>query len=116
MKLLKILSYKISTLEVVGVQIDSSTIVQILEMSDILLKRLKLDSRISVREEFSILEALKSFCPHYISPYFRIGLSAHLLELIGNLQKLQFLTLWCIIAHQKRAENTNNAVLQKYCR
>ncbi|RIB29425.1 hypothetical protein C2G38_2027766 [Gigaspora rosea] len=98
MKLLKILSYKINTLEVVGVQSDGSTIAQILEMSGILLKRLKLDTRISVREESSILEALQSFCPNitYLD-ISRIGFSAHLLELIGNLRKLQFLTLWCII-------------------
>ncbi|KAF0408073.1 hypothetical protein F8M41_008626 [Gigaspora margarita] len=85
MKLLKILSYKINTLEVVGVQSDGSIIAQILEMSGILLKRLKLDSRISVREESSILEALKSFCPNitYLD-ISRIGFSAHLLELYKN--------------------------------
>ncbi|RIB18770.1 hypothetical protein C2G38_1320441 [Gigaspora rosea] len=42
------------------------------------------------------LEALKSFCPSIAYLYISdIGFSTQLLELIGNLQKLQFLSLCC---------------------
>ncbi|RIB29428.1 hypothetical protein C2G38_2056874 [Gigaspora rosea] len=96
MKLLKILNCKISTLEILKDHCDISTTTQILEMSGLMLKRLKLRSMINVYEESSILvfEALKSFCPNIT--YFDLGhmeFSTKLIEVIGNLQKLQFLTL-----------------------
>ncbi|KAF0555476.1 hypothetical protein F8M41_017199 [Gigaspora margarita] len=102
-KLLKVLNYKVSTLEIINCSIDASTIVQILEESgillqSILLQRLKFKSEDTEIWEESLLEALKSFCPNitYLN-ISRIGFSTQLLELIGNLQKLQFLTLQCII-------------------
>ncbi|KAF0408069.1 hypothetical protein F8M41_008621 [Gigaspora margarita] len=96
MKFLKVLNYKISTLEIVGPCHDVSTIIQILEMSGLMLKRLKLCSTLKVDEETSILvlEALKSFCPNITYLNFGyIEFSTQLIEVIDNLQKLQFLTL-----------------------
>ncbi|CAG8778619.1 10823_t:CDS:1, partial [Cetraspora pellucida] len=65
--------------------------------SGALLQRLKLDSEEDmVLEQSLLLETLKSFCPNIT--YFEISnieFSSQLLDLIGNLQKLQFLTLWC---------------------
>ncbi|KAF0547181.1 hypothetical protein F8M41_000751 [Gigaspora margarita] len=93
-ELLNVLNDKISTLEIVDFQINASTIVQILKKSGIRLQRLKLDSKTEIMEESLLLETLKSFCPNII--YLNISLiniSTQLLELIGNLQKLQFLTL-----------------------
>ncbi|KAF0425112.1 hypothetical protein F8M41_006398 [Gigaspora margarita] len=93
-ELLKILDYKISTLEISYSQIDVPIIVQILEKIGILLQRLKVETRTVIREESLLLEALKSFCPNIIFLYIiDIGLSTQLIELIGNLRKLQFLSL-----------------------
>ncbi|RIB26326.1 hypothetical protein C2G38_2163616 [Gigaspora rosea] len=102
-KLLKVLNHKVSTLEIINCSIDASTIVQILEESgillqSILLQQLKFKSEDTEIWEESLLEAIKSFCPNitYLN-ISRIGFSTQLLEIIGNLQKLQFLTLQCII-------------------
>ncbi|KAF0555482.1 hypothetical protein F8M41_017205 [Gigaspora margarita] len=92
-KLLNILDCKLSTLDIIDYQIDASNIVQILEKSGILLQRLKLESY-KIFEESILLEALKC-CPNII--YLSISsaeICTQLVELIGNLQKLQFLTLW----------------------
>ncbi|KAF0503170.1 hypothetical protein F8M41_019668 [Gigaspora margarita] len=93
-ELLKILDYNnISTLEISYFKINVPIIVQVLKKIGILLQRLKIETRIVILEE-SLLKALKSFCPNII--YFNImniGLTTQLLELIGKLQKLQFLTL-----------------------
>ncbi|KAF0457817.1 hypothetical protein F8M41_001100 [Gigaspora margarita] len=93
-ELLNILDYNISTLEIYYFQIDVSIIVQILEKIGILLQRLKVETGTVIREESLLLEALKSFCPNitYLL-IMNIGLSTQLLELIGDLQKLQFLSL-----------------------
>ncbi|KAF0503181.1 hypothetical protein F8M41_019679 [Gigaspora margarita] len=93
-ELLKILDFNISTLEILYVQIDVSIIVQILEKVGKLLQRLKIKTGIVIREESLLLETLKSFCPNIIYLYIaKIGLSTQLLELIGNLQKLQYFSL-----------------------
>ncbi|KAF0450883.1 hypothetical protein F8M41_002095 [Gigaspora margarita] len=92
-KLLNIFDYKISTLEIVNGHIDTSKIVIFLEKSGTLLQRLKLESKYKMQEDF-LLKTLKSFCPNItyldISP---IRLSTQFIDLINNLQKLQFLTL-----------------------
>ncbi|RIB20403.1 hypothetical protein C2G38_2244575 [Gigaspora rosea] len=100
-ELLKILDYKISTLEVFDTPIDAQTMALILEKAGILLQRLIVQS-ISIDEdtpdESVLLEAIRSFCPNII--YFKIRyieFSTQLLELIGKLHKLQFLSLWCDI-------------------
>ncbi|RIB18089.1 hypothetical protein C2G38_2142285 [Gigaspora rosea] len=93
-KLLKILDHNISTLEISGSRIDVPTIVQILEKFGILLQRLTFVSNAVIRNESLLIEALKSFCPNIIYLYITdIGLPTQLLELISNLQKLQFLSL-----------------------
>ncbi|KAF0469851.1 hypothetical protein F8M41_025486 [Gigaspora margarita] len=93
-ELLKILDYNISTLEISHFQIDVPIIVQILEKVGKLLQRLKIGTGIVIREESLLLEALKSFCPNIIYLYImNIGLSTQFQELIGNLRKLQFLSL-----------------------
>ncbi|RIB20405.1 hypothetical protein C2G38_1196003 [Gigaspora rosea] len=100
-ELLKILDYKISTLEVFDTPIDAQTMVLILEKAGILLQRLIVESISideNILEESLLLEAIKSFCPNIT--YFKIGyikFSTQLLELICNLHKLQFLSLWCDI-------------------
>ncbi|KAF0547193.1 hypothetical protein F8M41_000764 [Gigaspora margarita] len=56
-------------------------------------------------EEPLLLETLKSYCPNIT--YFNIsdvGLSTQFLELIGNLQKLQFLTLWYLYEIENEPE------------
>ncbi|KAF0555471.1 hypothetical protein F8M41_017194 [Gigaspora margarita] len=97
-KLLKLLNCKINILELVDFQINASAIVQILEKSGLLLQRLKLESDEGIWEELLLLETLRSFCPNitYLNISY-IGFSTQLLELIGNLQKLQFLSLWCVV-------------------
>ncbi|KAF0561096.1 hypothetical protein F8M41_000121 [Gigaspora margarita] len=93
-KLLKILNCEISTLEIVNFELNSSTIIQILEKSGLLLQRLKLGSLCKMLEEESLLlESLKCFCPNikYLN-IMNIGFSTQFLELICNLQDLQFLT------------------------
>ncbi|KAF0408071.1 hypothetical protein F8M41_008624 [Gigaspora margarita] len=90
------LNCKFTTLEIDGEYRDGSTTIQILEMSGLMLKRLKLSSMSKVDEETSIieLEVLKSFCPNitYLN-LDNIEFSTQLIEVIGNLQNLQFLTL-----------------------
>ncbi|KAF0541541.1 hypothetical protein F8M41_005312 [Gigaspora margarita] len=96
-KLMKLLDYKVNTLEVVDCKIDTQAMTLIFEKSGILLQRLKFET---VDDEFQeeplLLEALKSFCPNitYLSIQ-GIMFSPQVVELIGNLQKLQFLSLWC---------------------
>ncbi|KAF0454393.1 hypothetical protein F8M41_001594 [Gigaspora margarita] len=93
---MKMLEACLSTLEITGCLIDASNIVHILKKSGTLLQRLKLVSTDGpTREGSLLLETLKSSCPNII--YLNIsdvGLSTQFLELISNLQKLQFLTLW----------------------
>ncbi|KAF0332800.1 hypothetical protein F8M41_020632, partial [Gigaspora margarita] len=95
-KPLKLLDYKISTLEVIESEIYTQSMALIFEKSGILLQRLKLELNEEFQDELLLLEALKSFCPNitYLSIQ-EIGFSQQLVELIGNLQKLQFLSLWC---------------------
>ncbi|KAF0359848.1 hypothetical protein F8M41_014336 [Gigaspora margarita] len=94
MELLKILDCNISSLEISNSQIDVPITVQILEKIGILLQRLKIKTEIIIREESLLLKALKFFCPNIIYLYITdIRLSTQLLELIGNLPKLQFLSL-----------------------
>ncbi|RIB20425.1 hypothetical protein C2G38_2179355 [Gigaspora rosea] len=93
---LKLLDYKVSTLEVVECEIDTQSMALIFEKSGILLQRLKLKLDEEFQYELLLLEALKSFCPNIT--FFSIQgilFSQQVVELIGNLQKLQFLTLWC---------------------
>ncbi|KAF0547199.1 hypothetical protein F8M41_000771 [Gigaspora margarita] len=111
----EILEASLNTLEITSYSIFASNIVQVLKKSGTLLKRLKListdeetkeetlllETLISTdeetKEETLLLETLKSFCPNitYLN-ISDVGLSTQFLELIGNLQKLQFLTLWYI--------------------
>ncbi|RIB08047.1 hypothetical protein C2G38_2212627 [Gigaspora rosea] len=97
-KLLNLLDCKISTLEVFDCPIDVQTIPLILENSGLLLQRLSFDPEDfgDIHEVLFFLEALKSFCPNitYLKIKY-IEFSIQLLELIGNLQKLQFLSLCC---------------------
>ncbi|KAF0541536.1 hypothetical protein F8M41_005307 [Gigaspora margarita] len=96
MKPLKSLDYKISTLEVVESEIDTQSMALIFEKSGILLQRLKLELDEEFQNELLLLEALKSFCLNIVYLSIQnIGFSPQLVELIGNLQKLQFLSLWC---------------------
>ncbi|KAF0514773.1 hypothetical protein F8M41_017499 [Gigaspora margarita] len=109
-ELLKKLNYKISTLQIIGGSIDASTMVQILEESGTLLKRIFIKEITSGSEsieiwEESLLEAFMSFCPNitYLNISI-IGFSTQLLTLIGNLQKLQFLTLRCDVEDMPKEE------------
>ncbi|KAF0550262.1 hypothetical protein F8M41_024688 [Gigaspora margarita] len=53
-------------------------------------------------EESILIETLASFCPNITYLIIvSIEFSAQLVELIGNLQKLQFLTLWCNVYIQQ---------------
>ncbi|KAF0511811.1 hypothetical protein F8M41_018175 [Gigaspora margarita] len=91
---LKILETSLNALEVSNNSIDASSIVQIFQKSGTLLQRLSLVSEYErIREEPLLLETLKSFCPNitYLS-IGNVGFSTQYLELISNLQKLQFLT------------------------
>ncbi|RIB13980.1 hypothetical protein C2G38_2196389 [Gigaspora rosea] len=67
-KQLKILNCKFGTLEIVSKYRDVRTTIQILKISGLMLKRLKLSlsSRLQIDEKDSILEleTLKSFCPN----------------------------------------------------
>ncbi|KAF0557820.1 hypothetical protein F8M41_012274 [Gigaspora margarita] len=95
-KLSKILDYKISTLELelIDHSIDAQPIALILKKSGILLQRLRLVSSNGIKDEPLILEAIKSFCPNII--HFNIvnlKFSTRLIELIGNFQKLQILSI-----------------------
>ncbi|RIB25466.1 hypothetical protein C2G38_2165789 [Gigaspora rosea] len=97
-KLLNLLDCKISTLEIVDCPIEVQTIPLILEKSGLLLQRLSFNPKNlkDIHEALFFLEALKSFCPNitYLT-ILNIGVSTQLVEIIGNLQKLQFLSLWC---------------------
>ncbi|RIB25473.1 hypothetical protein C2G38_2031010 [Gigaspora rosea] len=58
-----------------------------------------------IHKELFFLEALKSFCPNITYLYIsNIWLSTQLLEIIGNLQKLQSLSLWCFISDIQEEE------------
>ncbi|KAF0547197.1 hypothetical protein F8M41_000768 [Gigaspora margarita] len=94
----ELLEASLNTLEINSYSIYASSIVQILTKSGTLLQRLKLVSKDEqIKEELLLLETLKSSCPNitYLN-ISDVGLSIQFLELIGNLQKLQFLTLWYI--------------------
>ncbi|KAF0454752.1 hypothetical protein F8M41_001531 [Gigaspora margarita] len=99
-ELLKILEknfYKINTFEVItNMGFDTLNIVQCLKKFGSLLQRLKLEAiGDDIVEQSLLLETIKSFCPNITYLYiWDIGLSAQFQELIGNLQKLQFLTLY----------------------
>ncbi|KAF0527415.1 hypothetical protein F8M41_013671 [Gigaspora margarita] len=94
----KVLKASLNTLELTNYSdFYASDIVQILKISGTLLQRLSLaiiDG--SIQEESLLLETLKSFCPNitYLN-FTNIEFSIQFSELIGNLQKLQFLTLDC---------------------
>ncbi|KAF0533035.1 hypothetical protein F8M41_010735 [Gigaspora margarita] len=94
MKLLKILNCKFSTLEIVSEYCDVSATTQFIEISGLMLKRLKLKLGSMIKVQILELEAFKSFCPNitYLELWY-IEFSTQLIEVIGNLQKLQFLTL-----------------------
>ncbi|KAF0479018.1 hypothetical protein F8M41_023926 [Gigaspora margarita] len=95
-KLSNILDYKISTLQLNDYPIDARSIALILKKSGILLQRLCLKSDHEINEEPLLLEAIKSFCPNITC--LRISgfvISTQFIELIGNFQKLQFLSLRC---------------------
>ncbi|RIB14329.1 hypothetical protein C2G38_1665761 [Gigaspora rosea] len=93
-KLLKIFDCNISTLEITDFQIDVPIIIQTLEKFGKLIQRLTFESKVVIRKELLLIEALKSFCPNITYLYITdIGLPTQLIELIGNLQKLQFLSL-----------------------
>ncbi|RIB20740.1 hypothetical protein C2G38_2178508 [Gigaspora rosea] len=71
-KPLKLLDYKVSTLEVDDCQIDAQAMILIFEKSGILLQRLKFETKgDEFQEELLLLEALKFFCPNitYLSIY-----------------------------------------------
>ncbi|KAF0547185.1 hypothetical protein F8M41_000756 [Gigaspora margarita] len=90
-----ILEANINTLELTSYMIDASSIVQILKKSGTLLQRLSLFSTDEPTWEISLLlETIKSFCPNIT--YLNISdveFSTQFLEIIGNLRKLQYLTL-----------------------
>ncbi|KAF0555621.1 hypothetical protein F8M41_016997 [Gigaspora margarita] len=96
-KLIKSIENKISTLEIVDLEIDAPTIVHILEKSGTLLQRLKFESENDILNENLLLEKVKSFCPNIEYLYIaRIVFSTQFLELIGSLHKLKFLSFWCL--------------------
>ncbi|KAF0511815.1 hypothetical protein F8M41_018179 [Gigaspora margarita] len=95
---LNILEASLNTLEITCYPIYASNIVPILKKSGTLLQRLSLVSVDEpTREKSVLLETLKSFCPNiaYLN-LTDVEFSTQFLVLIGNLQKLQFLTLWDI--------------------
>ncbi|CAG8652285.1 13346_t:CDS:1 [Cetraspora pellucida] len=98
--LMKMLDYKISTFEVIDDQIDASGIMSILKKSGTSLRKLRLNPDVEITQnepipgESLLLETLKSFCPNITHLNITsMEFSTNLLEFIGNLQKLQFLTL-----------------------
>ncbi|KAF0557833.1 hypothetical protein F8M41_012288 [Gigaspora margarita] len=93
---LNILEASLNTLEITCYIIDASNIVQFLKKSGSLLQRLSLVTTDEPIQEKSVLfETLKSFCPNitYLN-LTDVEFSTQFFELICNLQKLQFLTLW----------------------
>ncbi|RIB25481.1 hypothetical protein C2G38_2031016 [Gigaspora rosea] len=114
-KLLNLLDCKISTLDVVDCPIDVQAIPLILKKSGLLLQRLRFNPKNSedIHKELFFLEALKSFCPNITYLYIsNIWFSAQLLEIIGNLQKLQFLSVWCLIDDDIQEEELKIQVMQ----
>ncbi|KAF0412775.1 hypothetical protein F8M41_007866 [Gigaspora margarita] len=95
----ELLEASLNTLEINKCySICASDIVQLLTKSGTLLQRLKLVSTDEpILEESLLLETIKSFCPNitYLN-LSNITFSTQFFELIDNLQKLQFLTLWYI--------------------
>ncbi|KAF0547196.1 hypothetical protein F8M41_000767 [Gigaspora margarita] len=102
----EILEVSLNTLQVTDHLIDASKIVQILKKSGTLLQRLSLVSEdATIREESLLLKTIKSFCPNIT--YLNISgveFSTQFLKFIGNLQKLQFLTLWYIYEIENEPE------------
>ncbi|RIB29371.1 hypothetical protein C2G38_2155421 [Gigaspora rosea] len=100
-KLSNILDCKISTLKIIDHPYDAQPIALIIEKSGSLLQRLSIEASIIDEifwEESVLLEAIKSFCPNIT--YLNINnfeFSTQLVKLIDNLQKLQFLSLLCIV-------------------
>ncbi|KAF0501150.1 hypothetical protein F8M41_020115 [Gigaspora margarita] len=95
---IKMLDYnKINTLEIVDYTIETRKMALVLEKTGISLQRLKVVSRWEQIQEVSLLlNAFKTFCPNITYLYIiNIEFSTQLIEVIGNLQKLQFLTLMC---------------------
>ncbi|RIB23725.1 hypothetical protein C2G38_2288487 [Gigaspora rosea] len=117
-ELLNLLDCKISTLEVFDCLIDVQTIPLILENSGLLLQQLSFEPANygeDSHEELFFLEALKSFCPNITYLYIsNIEFSIQLLELIGSLQKLQFLSLWlwCFVDDNIQEEELKVHVIQ----
>ncbi|KAF0382461.1 hypothetical protein F8M41_011917 [Gigaspora margarita] len=102
----EILEISLKTLEITGYSIYVSNIVQILKKSGTLLQRLSLVSTVEhVREEWLLLETLKSFCPNitYLN-LSNITISTQFLGVIGNLQKLKFLTLFEMVDLEEETE------------
>ncbi|KAF0474664.1 hypothetical protein F8M41_024710 [Gigaspora margarita] len=94
-KIMKTLNCKLTTLEIINLdcEINASNIVLILEKSGALLQRLQIEVKM-ISEQSLLLETLMSFCPNIL--YLNIPgieFSTQLLDLIGNLKKLLFLTL-----------------------
>ncbi|RIB23731.1 hypothetical protein C2G38_2170405 [Gigaspora rosea] len=97
---LKMLDHnKINVLEIVDYTIETREMALVIEKTGISLQRLKVESRCEqIQEDSLLLNALKSFCPNITYLYIlNIGFSIQLIEVIDNLQKLQFLTLMCNI-------------------
>ncbi|RIB23667.1 hypothetical protein C2G38_2072145 [Gigaspora rosea] len=114
-KLSKILDYKINTLKVTDDPIDTRPIALMLKKSGIQLQRLCLEADHEINEEPLLLEAIKSFCPNITC--LRITnfvFSTQLIELIGNFQKLHYLSLWYNIPDEELKKELFN--FQKNCR
>ncbi|KAF0501158.1 hypothetical protein F8M41_020123 [Gigaspora margarita] len=115
-KLLNFLDCEISALEVFDCPIDVQTIPLILENSGLLLQRLSfdpIDFGNEIHEVMFFLETLKSFCPNitYLNIQYS-KFSIQLLELIGNLQKLQFLSLCCFVDNEIPEEELKIRVMK----
>ncbi|RIB24566.1 hypothetical protein C2G38_2069644 [Gigaspora rosea] len=85
-----------------------------LEKSGILLQRLSFASNDDeIQDDKLLLKALKSFCPNitYLN-ITNIEFSTQLIELIDNLQKLQFLSLWCFVEDNITDEDLKIQVMQ----
>ncbi|KAF0470320.1 hypothetical protein F8M41_025388 [Gigaspora margarita] len=102
---LKMLDYnKINVLEIVDYTIETQEMALVIKKTGISLQRLKIESRCEqIQNDSLLLNALKCFCPNITYLYIlNIGFSTQLIEVIGNLQKLQFLTLMCNIDVSKK--------------
>ncbi|RIB23720.1 hypothetical protein C2G38_798981 [Gigaspora rosea] len=114
-KLLNLLDCKISTLDVIDCPIDVQTIPLILKNSGLLLQRLSFEPKNfgDIHEVVFFLEAIKSFCTNITYLNIKhIEFSTQLLELIGNLQKLQFLSLCCYVDNDIPEEELEIRVMQ----